>query len=309
MQIPRTRTWGIGLAAVTAVVSGIAVYTNGFGVRAWREAGISSATYTTAKNLVAAGIVLVIAVVVTRSRASSRQSGPISRSDWVALFVIGVIGGSTPFLMFFEGLSRASTGQAAFIHKTLVIWVALLAVPLLGEKIKAPHVAAIALLVAGQFMLIGGIADITWGTGEWLILGATLLWSIEVIVAKRVLKRVPSSKAAAARLGLGAVVLVGYGLVTGAFSGLATLGAAEWAWIAPTALTLSLYVTSWYGALERAPAVDVTAVLVFGAVITALLRTGIDGAALPSAAGLGLVTAGAALATATALRSRRPIIT
>ncbi|NNC75370.1 MAG: EamA family transporter, partial [Acidimicrobiia bacterium] len=205
--------------------------------------------------------------------------------------------------------SRASSGQAAFIHKTLVIWVAMLAIPLLGEKVKAPHIAAIALLVAGQFMLIGGIADIAWGTGEWLILGATLLWSIEVIVAKRVLKRVPTSKVAAARLALGGIVLVAYGIATGAFSGLATLGATEWAWIAPTALTLSLYVTSWYGALERAPAIDVTAVLVFGAVITALLRTGIDGAALPSAAGLGLVTAGSAVAITAALRSRRPLTT
>ena len=55
--------------------------------------------------------------------------------------------------------------------------------------------------------------------------------------------------------------------------------------------SLTAYVATWYAALARAQAVDVTAVLVFGAVITAMLRYGIDHAALPSAVGLGLVGA------------------
>jgi drug/metabolite transporter (DMT)-like permease len=35
------------------------------------------------------------------------------------------------------------------VHKTLLVWVALLAVPLLAERIGALQVAAIALLVLG----------------------------------------------------------------------------------------------------------------------------------------------------------------
>ena len=54
-------------------------------------------------------------------------------------------------------------------------------------------------------------------------------------------------------------------------------------------------------ALARAQAVDVTAVLVFGAVVTALIAKAADGAAFDPV-GLILVTAGAALIALAALR-------
>ena len=47
VRIPKTRLWGIALAAITAVVSGFSVFLNGYGVRSWSGAGASSAAYTT----------------------------------------------------------------------------------------------------------------------------------------------------------------------------------------------------------------------------------------------------------------------
>jgi hypothetical protein len=64
-------------------------------------------------------------------------------------------------------------------------------------------------------------------------------------------------------------------------------------WALATGIILTGFVATWYSALARAPAVDVTAVLVGGAVITALLRSGLQGVPLPSAPGLGLVALGA----------------
>ncbi len=60
-----TRT-GIALAAVTALVSGVAVYLNGMGVRAVGDA----TTYTMAKNLVAALVLLAVATGVAAARGS-----------------------------------------------------------------------------------------------------------------------------------------------------------------------------------------------------------------------------------------------
>ena len=81
-----------------------------------------------------------------------------------------MVGGSVPFVLFFEGLARASSTQSAFIQKTLVVWVALLAVPLLGERLGPLHVAAIGTLVAGQAVLAGGVDRLRFGTGEWLVI-------------------------------------------------------------------------------------------------------------------------------------------
>jgi uncharacterized membrane protein len=106
-------------------------------------------------------------------------------------------------------------------------------------------------------------------------------------------------------MGIGAVVLIGWTAVTGGFASLGALAGSQWGWALVTGLFLTGYVATWFGALARAQAVDVTAVLVFGAVITALLEAGIRGAALPSAGGLVMVTVGAALAALAAFRAAR----
>ena len=80
-------------------------------------------------------LLLVLALALARSRRSARRSGDARRRDSGSRSLgVGVIGGSVPFVLFFEGLARAEATQASFIQKTLVIWVALLAVPLLRER-------------------------------------------------------------------------------------------------------------------------------------------------------------------------------
>jgi drug/metabolite transporter (DMT)-like permease len=59
---------------------------------------------------------------------------------------------------------------------------------------------------------------------------------------------------------------------------------------------LAAYVATWFAALARAQAVDVTAVLVVGAPVTALLSAAVQHAPLrPQLAGLLLIIVGAAL--------------
>ncbi len=302
-RVPKTRLWGVALAAVTAVVSGFAVFINAYGVRSWKDAGVSSATYTTFKNLLAAVLLGVVAYAVAR-RSRGGVVRPSTASQWRRLTLVGIIGGGIPFLLFFEGLARASSGQAAFIHKTLLVWVALLALPLLAERISAVHLGAMALLVAGQAVLVG-VDQIGFGMGEAMILAATLLWAVEVIVAKKLLADLPASTVSVARMGIGTVVLVAWTAISGGFASLGALSASQWGWALVTGAVLACYVGSWYAALARAQAVDVTAVLVFGAVVTALLDTGVRGLALPSSLGLILVSMGAALAVAAAARTAR----
>ena len=84
-------------------------------------------------------MLLSLALPVLLARGGGARAFPARPRGWLALLGIAAIGGSVPFVLFFEGLSRADATQAAFIHKTLVIWVALIAVPLLGERVGAAH--------------------------------------------------------------------------------------------------------------------------------------------------------------------------
>jgi drug/metabolite transporter (DMT)-like permease len=298
----RSRIAAVVLAGVTACVSGVAVFVNGYGVRRFPD----PTTYTTAKNLVAAIIIGAALVAAIARRPHERLAPPHRPRQWWGLLAVGVIGGGVPFVLFFEGLARASSTDAAFLHKTLVVWVAVLAVVFLHERVGAAHIAAVALLVWGQAVLGGGIAGLRPGAGEAMILVATVLWAVEAVVAKRLLGELSPLPLATARMGLGVIVLVAWALVRGELGTLTGLDASAWGWAALTGGLLAAYVVTWYGALARAQAVDVTAMLVFGALVTAALDAGVRGVALPDRLGLGLVAAGSIVAAGAAVGGRHP---
>jgi drug/metabolite transporter (DMT)-like permease len=292
------RRTGLLLALGTAVVSGVAIFVNGYGVRAW--AGTASpTTYTTFKNLFAAFILVGVGLLASRHRSTEALARPRGVGQWAGLAGVAVFGGAVAFALFFEGLARASSTQAAFIHKSLVIWVAILAVGLLRERFRPAHAVAIALLVIGQILLAGGFTDLGFGAGEVMIFGATLLWSIEIVVAKRLLSDVSSLTVGVARMAGGAAVLLAYGFASGGLAAIGAVSMSQIGWVIMTGLALAAYVGSWYAALARASAIDVTSILVGGAIITAVLGSVVNGAPLGSPIGLGLVAAGVATVVVT----------
>ena len=286
-----TRRTGMLLALATAVISGFSVYVNSYGVKAFEDATV----YTTAKNVVAA-LVLVLLAAAPGPASGTRITRPRTRALWWALAAVSTVGGSVPFVLFFEGLARASSAQAAVIHKTLVLWVALLAVVLLKERLQWGHWLAVGLLLAGQVGLAGGLPAA--GSAEWLILGATLLWSVEVVVATRLLASVSPGTVGVARMGLGSLALLGWLAVRGDLGALSSLTGTQLLWAVATGVILAGYVATWFAALQRAQAVDVTAVLVLAVPVTAALDAAAKGA-VPSAqlGWLALITAGGVLAS------------
>ncbi len=291
---------GLALAAGTAVISGVSVYLNSYGVRSVPDAAV----YTTAKNLVAAAI-LLLAVTLwhgtrgARSVPGAPPSPEARRNRWgrrLGLAYVGVVGGGAAFIMFFSGLAQSSAQPAAFLHDTLVVWVAVLAWPFLRERVSGWNLLAIGLLVAGEVAVAGGTGQLSMGPGAGLVLGATLLWALETVVAKRLLGTLSPGRVATTRMGVGVAVLLAYLGITGSFGGLLTLAPGQWSWALLTGLLLAAYVGTWMGALARARAVDVTSILVGSVVVTTLLSAafGVGGLA-PEGAGLVLVAMGVVL--------------
>lgn len=295
------RQRGIALAFAAAAISGFSVFVNAFAVKEFGDATL----YTTAKNLVAAALLLLAGGALARRGSVAGLRAPRGIRAFSGLVAIGILGGGLAFWLFFQGLAQTSAASAAFVQKTLVVWVAVLAVVALRERFTALHAAAIGLLVTGQMALSGGIGGAALGSGESLILVATLLWSVEVVIAKGVLRTTSALTVAAARMGIGIVVLLVLSVTTGAASQLGAVTAAQWGWALVTGVVLAAYVGTWYSALARAQAIDVTAVLVFGAVITALLSSGYRGVSIaPSAIGLASIVLGTLLIAIAARRAR-----
>lgn len=286
---------GVLVAGVTALVSGVSVFVNSYGVHHVTQ----PAVYTTGKNLVA-GALLGIVVCVAAARGPRRAAVttpvvPVRRRlpHVLALAYVGVIGGGLAFVLFFTGLAHSSAEPAAFLHDTMVVWVGVLATAFLGERPSVWNAAAIGLLMAGQVLVTGGIGHLVAGRGEVLVLLATGLWAIETVVAKPLLRVVDPLRLGALRMGVGAAVLTVYLAVTGHLGTLFAVRGDQMAWMALTGVLLSLYVATWMTALARARAVDVTSVLVGSVVVTAVLSAlAGKGGLAPEALGLALVGCG-----------------
>lgn len=255
---------GIYLVLATAVISGFANFVNKFGMQAL---GKNAFQYTTLKNVVVALIlILVVATPVIWPKLKR-----LTKKDWIRLVLIGLVGGSIPFLLFFKGLSLTSPVSASFLHKTLFIWVAILAWPILKEKITKLQFLALGLLLFGNIIFLG-FKGMSWGYAETIILIATMLWAIENVIAKITLKQVDAMIVAWGRMFFGSIFLIGFLVATGNTTGLLEMNISQVGWILLVAAFLTGYVTTWYSALKRLPVTVTASFLVLASPITTFLN-------------------------------------
>lgn len=252
---------GIYFSLMTSVISGVAIFVNKFAVTAIQPPLV----FTTVKNL---GVGLLIAAIILAGR-KWRLFNKLNRREIVYLALIGIIGGTIPFYLYFTGLTQIPAINAAIIHKTLIIWVAIMAIPLLKERLSKLQILAV-LMLFGANVFVGGFQGFTLMEGEFLVLIATIFWAIENVLAKKILPTVDADIVTAARMGFGSLILLGASFITApaALGGVFSLDMTQIMWMVITMVTLLGYVMTWYRALKFAPATLVTSVLVSSTLVT-----------------------------------------
>jgi drug/metabolite transporter (DMT)-like permease len=255
---------GVVLALLTAFISGVANFTNKYAVGAITPPLV----FTTLKN-VGVGLLIVSLLLMNRKWELIKK---LNRKELLYLIAIGIVGGSIPFYLYFTGLTMVPAINAAIIHKTFVIWVAILALPFLKERLTRLQILAIILVFLGN-LAFGGFNGFIYSRGELLILLATLLWAVENILAKKALSTLDSDVVAAARMGIGSFILLSASLVTEptALSKTLELDPTQSFWMIVAIVTLMGYVVTWYRALKYAPASLVATVLVSATLVTNIL--------------------------------------
>ena len=117
---------GYLLVFFTAIISGFSIFINRFGVMV-----VNPYIFTFLKNASVAIFLLSVLLLLKDWKILKK----INKKQWMLLILIGLIGGSIPFLLFFKGLSLTTGANGSFLHKTMFIYVALLAFVFLKEKI------------------------------------------------------------------------------------------------------------------------------------------------------------------------------
>jgi len=252
---------GILFVLATAIISGVSIFVNSLGVKFGNPY-----VFTGLKNILV-GLALLSLILALKEWKQLRK---LTKKDWWRLTLIGLIGGAVPFLLFFKGMSMTMAAQGSFIHKTLFIYVGFLAIVFLKEKLNKSLLIGLAALLFGNVLFLG-IKPQGLGWGDGLILLATLFWAVEIIIAKKTLKKLSPRVVVWGRMFFGSIFIMLFLISTGQIGSILAYNPEQWKWIAITSVFLLGYVFTFYHGLKYVRASVATAFLALGAPITGVI--------------------------------------
>ena len=269
---------GYTLVLLTALVSGVSIFLNAFAVE-----GIDAVVFTALKNsLVAVALFSLILLLKDRNIHKILDKRILGQ-----LMLIGLVGGSIPFALFFTALQQSDTVLAGFIHKTLFIWASLFAIILLREKVDKKFLAGAVLIFLGNLLFFAPAFSLS--IPAMLILLATVFWALENVISKHALRELSGSMVAFGRMFFGSLFLLAFLSFTGQISIAATLSLQQLQWVLLTSAFLFLYVFTYYNGLKRLPVHKAASVLLLAQPITALLSFAFLGGQIALAGAFGLL--------------------
>jgi drug/metabolite transporter (DMT)-like permease len=127
---------------------------------------------------------LGMAVLTAFARVQGRTLAISSRRTWMHICFASLLN-IVAFSMFtpFAQLA-ADTSRVAILVYTMPIWAAMLALPILGERMTSTRTVALALCVAGMAVLIAPLAGLGIPLGIMLALGAAVSWAAGTVYLK-----------------------------------------------------------------------------------------------------------------------------
>ncbi|MEM4348365.1 MAG: DMT family transporter [Candidatus Anstonellaceae archaeon] len=277
---------GVALAYLAALVSGISVFVNSFGV-----VSMDATSYAFVRNLLVASILASLCILWGRWK----EFLLLDIKQLLMLLFVGLFGGGVAFALFFSGLSSISGAEGSFIFRLLFIFSIIAAVVLFKEKINWKIALGAFSVILGNFLLLGPSSPLSYSTGSLLVLAATIIWAFEYALSKKLTATLSPLSVAAARMGIGALLLLAVVLTQGKADSLLDISPSSLGWIAISVGFLTLFVTLWYSALASTSLIFATAALTLGGPISALFSFAFAGKALLplQAAGFLLLAFGA----------------
>lgn len=165
------------------------------------------------------------------------------------------IGGWVAFMGI--ALLWLNASEAAVLGISMPVWVALLALPILGERLSLVRAVALAVALAGITVLIGGNgidASVEKLPGIACALAGAVCAALGTVLTKHFPLAMPPLSLAAWQIGIGCVpiAIVGLALEQPQLAALSPVGWASMVYM--TLIQFCLCYVCWFAALERLPA-------------------------------------------------------
>jgi drug/metabolite transporter (DMT)-like permease len=292
---------GYVFAALAAAISGVSVYVNALGVKSFSDPVL----YTALKDGLV-GIVLLVPLALSPGwKAEYRR---LSRRTWAWIIALALTGGSVPFALFYSGLQTTTAATGALINHFQFVLVALFAACFLREHIRPGIWAGFAVLLLGT--LVGSnLQALEWNQGAWLIAASTVLFAIDFVIAKHLLRGLATLTVMTARMTLGTAMLFVYVIALGRLAPVASLTVSQWSFVAVTGVLLLLFTIATFTAIRHAPVSVVLAVGTAAPIVTTLLQVTGSGSAqlgLADLLGLGVTLAAVVAIIVVGVRQETP---
>ncbi len=242
----KKEAFGTLLALLTALVSGFAIPVNKIFV-----SGLDPVVFTAVRAIFIGALFYFLAGY----RNGFRFRG-LNRVPWSWLLAIGIIGGGLGFLLYFSGLELTTSGRAAFLHKTLPIYVTVFAFLFLRERISKRQSMTLMVMLMGTVLLLFSRIDPAafWQDpvlGDALVILGTIFWGLENVIAKKAMVREESSLVVSfSRMLFGGAFLFGVALLLGRLDVLLSLTQQQMASILISSGFLFAYILLWYSAIR-----------------------------------------------------------
>lgn len=271
---------GYTFAFLNMLVSGVAVYVNSIGVKMFPD----STLYTTLKNAVVGVALLVPLALSAGNRAEFRR---LTGRQRALLLLVALIGGSVAYALDFRGLQITTAVTASLIDHTQFFFVAALAAFFLRERFGGSVWVALIVLFVG--LTVGlRLSEVRWDAGVPYVLSATLLFAVDFVVIKYLLRSVSALTVMTFKMTLGALLLLGFVAATGHLSLMAHLSLLQWGFVGITGLILLVFTITSILGLRHASATAVTAIPAASPIVTTALATVSRHVAIAPARWLGL---------------------
>jgi uncharacterized membrane protein len=245
---------GYVFAVAAACISGVSIFVNSLGVRAFADPVV----YTTLKDGLV-GLILLVPLLVSAGWRSEYRH--LDRRTWAWLIALALTGGSVPFALFYTGLQLTTAATGALINHFQFVLVALFAAAFLRERLPTAVWTGMIVLLLGT-VLGTNLNTLQWNSGGVLIALSTVLFAIDFVIAKHLLRGLATLTVMTARMTLGTAMLFVYVVVSGRMVPITQLTQNQWLFLVITGFLLLLFTVATFTAIRHS---SVSAVLAIGA--------------------------------------------
>ena len=142
-----------------------------------------------AMRMVVGTTVFLSAIWLSRDRAKPRA--PLTRTDWIQLFFLGLVGTFLYQLCFVAAVRRTSVGNGSLIIGLSPIVISLMSAVVGHERIRPLRWVGVFMALLGLYFVVGHGVDFSAQSlrGDLLMLGGVICWATYSVASQPILKR------------------------------------------------------------------------------------------------------------------------